>query len=123
MAHEKRPLNVIFNIHITQSSNQREIVFLSEGEARAAVVWAVPGNPHGTGVSRILNNTGKRGCALQSDPLREGYRTGSESRERRLSPRAADIGSAAAIGSAFSRSLSPSKESAHSCIISCLCGE
>ena len=37
MAHEKRNLNVIFNIHTTWSSNQLEIVLLSEGEARAAV--------------------------------------------------------------------------------------
>ena len=55
-------MNVIFNIHTACSSNHLKLVFLSEGEARAAVVWAVPGNPHGTGVSRVLNNTGKRGC-------------------------------------------------------------
>ena len=63
MAHEKRNLNVVFNIHVTGSSNQLEIVFLSEGEARAAMVWALPENPHGTGVFRVPNNKGKRGCA------------------------------------------------------------
>ena len=68
VAHEKRPLNIIFNIHITRSSNQLEIVVLSKGEARAAVVWAVPGNPHGTGVSRILGNRGKRGCRRRGPP-------------------------------------------------------
>ena len=69
VAHEKRNLNVIFNIHMTGSSNRLEIVFLSEGEARAAVVQAVPGNPHGTGISRVLNNTGKRGRARRRPPL------------------------------------------------------
>lgn len=29
----------------------------------AAVVWIVPGNPHGTRVSRVFNNTGKRDSA------------------------------------------------------------
>ena len=62
MAHENGTLNVIFNIHMTRSSKQLEIVFLSEGAARAAAVRAVPGNPHGTGVSRVLNNTDKQGC-------------------------------------------------------------
>ena len=38
MAHEKRNLNVVFNIHMTGSSNQLEIVFLSEGGVLAAVV-------------------------------------------------------------------------------------
>ena len=69
MAHEKRPLNVIFNIHITRSSNQLEIDFLPEGAARAAVVWTTPGHPHGTGVPRVLNNTSKRRCARRRSPL------------------------------------------------------
>ena len=64
-------MNVIFNIHMTGSLNQLEIVFLSEGEALAAVVWALPENPHGTGVSRVLNNKGKRGCARRG-PLSPG---------------------------------------------------
>lgn len=65
----ERMLNVVFNIHMTYSSNQLEIVLLSEGEARAAVVWAVPGNPHGTAVSHVLDHTGKRGCERKRPPL------------------------------------------------------
>ena len=42
---------------------------LSEGAALAIVVQAVPGNPHGTGVSRVLNNTGKRDCPRRRPPL------------------------------------------------------
>ena len=59
--HEKRNLNVGFNMHLTGSSNQLEIVFLSEGEA-LAVVAGFAGKPYGTGASRVLNNKGKRGC-------------------------------------------------------------
>ncbi len=42
---------------------------LSEGRALAVVVQAVPGNPHGTWVSRVLNNTGKRDCPRRRPPL------------------------------------------------------
>ena len=66
-------MNVVFNIHRTGSSNRLEIVFLSEGEALAAVVRALPGNPHGTSVSRVLNNKCQRGCARRGDaPHEEG---------------------------------------------------
>ena len=78
MAHEKRTLNVIFNIHMTGSSNQLEIVFLSEGEALAAVVQALPGNPHGTGVSHVLNNEGNRGCARRGSFSPGGDRAARE---------------------------------------------
>ena len=73
MAHERCNLNVVFNIHRTGASNRLEIVLLSEGEARLAVVWALPGNPYGTGVSGVLNNKGQRGCARRG-PLAPGRR-------------------------------------------------
>ena len=41
VAHEKRNLNVVLNIHMTHmtgSLNQLEIVFLSDGDPRATVV-------------------------------------------------------------------------------------
>ena len=38
VAHENGNLNVIFNIHMTRSSSQLEIIFLSEGDFPPAVV-------------------------------------------------------------------------------------
>ena len=66
-------MNVIFNIHITCSSNQLEIVFLSEGEARAAVVQALPENPHGTGFS-ASSTTKASGAVPRAAPFRTAQR-------------------------------------------------
>ena len=63
----------------------RNCPFLRGRRPRAAVVWALPINPHGTGVFRVLNNKGKRGCE-PGDPLSPGgdraARGGRKWRER-----------------------------------------
>ena len=63
LASNDNNLNVIFNICMTGSSNQVEIVLLSEVEALDAVVQVVLGKPHWARFFRVLDNKGKRSCA------------------------------------------------------------
>ena len=67
----ERILNVVFNIHMTGSLNQLEIVFLSEGVARAAVAWALPGARMGLGFP-ASSTTRASGAVHGGGPLSAG---------------------------------------------------
>ena len=70
-------MNVIFNIHMTCSSNQLEIVFLSEGEALAVVVQAFQENRYRTRVFPRPHHLKRRGCAPRV-PLPSGGDGGAQ---------------------------------------------